>query len=208
MCGLGGSTAAREGVARAPQAAPSRAEVPPSPEVVEVVADSMTRERPTPLVATNIVITRPMAYLPPLLTTPGLAAPSVASGLGVAKMSITIPSNAVVTLDPVLAERMFEFTVQPHDRRERSGKQLMATITDLFPQLLEVSFLFHSPFFIAYVDLTDISIAKGSHRHFADPGLLPSIGPVGCLSATESARRPRRWRPGLGRVGVGLGGVV
>lgn len=59
------------------------------------------------------------------------------------RVSIVVPPNAAITLDLALAERMVEFTVQPCNRRE-SGKQLVAAITDVFPQLLTVSFLLFS----------------------------------------------------------------
>lgn len=120
-------------------------------------------------------------------------------------MSIVVPPNAVVTLDLALVERMVEFTIQPHNCRERSGKQLTATITDMFSQLLVVSFLFLSPFFIACVILTDISVAASGHRHPSDLGLLHGIGLVGCqppkmLGGHEGGG------PGIGRVSAGLGG--
>lgn len=43
---------------------------------------------------------------------------------------------------------MIEFTIQPCDHRERSGKQLVATITGLFPQLLTMSLSLFTPFFL------------------------------------------------------------
>lgn len=122
MCRPSRSTGAEEGATRATQAVPSDIEVPPSLEVVEVVASMATKERQMPQAATGATAAHLATSMPPSSTTSSSVTLFAATTPGVDKVSIAVLSNATVTLDPALAKRMAEFAIQPCDRQERSGK--------------------------------------------------------------------------------------
>lgn len=101
-------------------------------------ANSTTRERATPPAAMEAAVARLVALVPPMSATQGPVAPSAAPGPGVVRVLTLVPSNAMVTLDTALAEKIMDFIIQPCDRRERGGKQLVTIIAGLFSQLLSV----------------------------------------------------------------------
>lgn len=96
---------------QAPQAIPPSIEISLSLEVEEVATDAATRGRPTLPVTTKVVVAQPTVPEPSPSTKPGLAASSMALGLGVARVSTLVPLNTSVTLDPGLAERMVNFII-------------------------------------------------------------------------------------------------
>lgn len=90
--------------------------------------------------ATGVTIAPPAAEVPPVAPIPGLVTAPPSTTPRMNQVSITVPSNAAITLDTALVERMMEFIVQPCDRCERSSKQLATTLSGVLPQLLSVSF--------------------------------------------------------------------
>lgn len=71
---------------------------------------------------------------------------SMARIFRVTRVSTMVPPHALVTLDMGLAKRLLGFILQPRDHRERAGRSLGDTITEVFPQLLMVSLF---PFFFS-----------------------------------------------------------
>lgn len=135
VSGPSGIAEPRERLPQPPPVIPEIISIPPSPEASATVEPEGVATLPMTFIATGVQLSGPVSVGPFSSTVPTL---------GVAKVFTLVPSNAAVTLNVGLAERLLGFILQPQDRRERSSHTVGETINDIFPQLLTVSSLsFH-----------------------------------------------------------------